>query len=266
MKAAFISGGYLGLIAQVVIAAVNFTFVDRNSLLWQCLTLVLVTGRFDGTRCNKTFRGTVSHVSIKKSFATGVLIRRTSRFYLVGGTVSPTLRWHTLVALETISCMKKKGRKIEREREKKRFLRKSSARSTFCESSSNAHVPRVADIPAFDLWYKLQAVRYFSVSRDEAWQDLASVTGVWKKSSLRAVSHPNSLSFLLNTCHSGLAGLEKANKPRRLPRATILRYCSVQANLFYIFFASLTYTFHSLNIERTWQFQSSVEIWARHTE
>lgn len=118
MKAAFISGGYLGLIAQVVIAAVNFTFVDCNSLLWQCLTLVLVTGRFDGTRCNKTFRGTVSHVSIKKSFATGVLIRRTSRFYLVGGTVSPTLRWHTLVALETISCMKKKGRKIEREREK----------------------------------------------------------------------------------------------------------------------------------------------------
>ena len=115
MKAAFISGGYLGLIAQVVIAAVNFTFVDCKSLLWQCLTLVLVTGRFDGTRCNKSFRGNVSRVCMNKSFVAGVLIRRTGRFYLVGGTVSPTLRWLTLVALETISCIIKK-----REREKKK--------------------------------------------------------------------------------------------------------------------------------------------------
>lgn len=116
MKAAFISGGYLGLIAQVVIAAVNFTFVDCKSLLWQCLTLVLVTGRLDGTRCNKSFRGNVSRVCMNKRFAAAVLIRRTGRFYLVGGTVSPTLRWLTLVALETISCIIKKR---EREREKK---------------------------------------------------------------------------------------------------------------------------------------------------
>lgn len=116
MKAAFISGGYLGLIAQVVIAAVNFTFVDCKSLLWQ-YTLVLVTGRFDGTRCNKSFRGNVSRVSIKKNFAAGVLIRRTSHCVGIEGTVFPTLRWLTLVALETISCIiKKKGRNRESER------------------------------------------------------------------------------------------------------------------------------------------------------
>ena len=199
MKAAFISGGYLGLIAQVVIAAVNFTFVDCKSSLWQCLTLILVTGRFDGTRCNKSFPGNVSRVSMNKSFAAGFLIRRTSHFYLVGGTVSPTLRWRTRVALETISCIIiitttttiiiiiiiiiiiKGGSLLHSQLSMSR-----QATLTF---------PGFAEIPAFDLWYKLQAVRYFSVSRDEAWQDLACVTGVWKESSLRAVSHPDSLSL-----------------------------------------------------------------------
>ena len=131
MKAAFISGaGYLGLIAQVVIAAVNFTFVECNSLLWRCpLTQVLVTGRFDGTRCMKKFRGNVSRVSIQKKLAAGVLIRRTSRFYLVGGTVIPALRWQTLVALETISLIINKKTNKERERDKK----------TYCFSGSLLH-------------------------------------------------------------------------------------------------------------------------------
>lgn len=58
----------------------------------------------------------------KKNFAAGVLIRRTSHCVGIEGTVIPTLRWLTLVALETISCIiKKKGRNRESERKKPGF-------------------------------------------------------------------------------------------------------------------------------------------------
>lgn len=98
---------YLGLIAQVVIAAVDFTFVNCKSLSVNCLTQVLVTEQFDATCWGIHFvscRGKVASGSFGKDFGTGVRTRRTILLLLVGGTVIPTHCWQTLVALETISC------------------------------------------------------------------------------------------------------------------------------------------------------------------
>ena len=99
---------YFGSIAQVTIAASDFTLVESHFFSY-VLAKLFVASRYKTTQFLKSFHGCVSNFSVKIDFITGVEPARTGHLCLVRSTVIPTLCGCTLVALEPISCKTKQN-------------------------------------------------------------------------------------------------------------------------------------------------------------
>ena len=100
---------YFGSIAQVTIAAVDFTLVDGSPHLSDGLAKLVVASRFKTTQFLKSFNGYVSNFSVQIDFIAGIEPARTGHLFLVRSTVIPTLCGCTLVAREPISFKTKQN-------------------------------------------------------------------------------------------------------------------------------------------------------------